>query len=70
MSFATIAAPGTEFGPCAEPCEHTDCAATRRTAEALCNICGEPIGYDRRYYSDDPGGYVHALCAEEQALSS
>jgi hypothetical protein len=34
-----------------------------------CTVCGRPIGYATRYYSDDrmgtTVGYVHAVCAEE-----
>ncbi|QIN85464.1 hypothetical protein GBA63_22445 (plasmid) [Rubrobacter tropicus] len=69
MAASTLAAPGTKYGPCAEPCPHTDCAHTRRMAAAVCPLCNGEIGYERRFYNDgDPGGFdlVHALCAEDQ----
>ena len=70
MAASTLPAPGTQYGPCAEPCSHTDCAHTRRMAAAVCPFCDEAIGYDRRFYNDGGaslGGFdlVHALCAED-----
>ena len=68
MAASFLSAPGTEYGPCVEPCAHTDCAHTRRMAAALCPFCDEPIGYERRYYNDgEPGGLdlVHAVCLED-----
>jgi hypothetical protein len=63
MAAAVLSAPGTEFGTCAEPCLHTDCAGTRSIAETICRFCDKPIGYDRRFYND--AGYVHASCLED-----
>ncbi len=63
MAAGVLSAPGTEFGTCAEPCLHTDCAATRSIAETICRFCDKPIGYDRRFYND--AGYVHASCLED-----
>jgi hypothetical protein len=63
MAAAFISQPGTKHGPCNEPCEHRDCAASRATAEAVCRFCEKPIGYDARFYND--GGYVHAPCLED-----
>lgn len=68
MAASTLPAPGTEYGPCAEPCSHTDCAHSRRMAAAVCPFCDEAIGYGRRFYNEgDPGGFdlVHALCLED-----
>ncbi len=55
---------GTEIGPCVEPCAHTDCAATRATAAALCKWCGKPIGYETGYFEGDDGT-EHELCLLE-----
>jgi hypothetical protein len=63
MAAGVLAKPGTEFGPCAEPCQHTDCAGTRRIATTVCRFCNKEIGYDRRFYNDE--GYVHAACLED-----
>ncbi len=63
MAAGVLSALGTEFGPCAEPCLHTDCAGTRGIAETICCFCDKPIGYDRRFYND--AGYVHASCLED-----
>lgn len=70
MAAGTWPRPGTKYGPCAEPCEHIDCAATRRDAESLCRLCSQPIGYEVRFYRDPEAGamltYVHAACLEAQ----
>lgn len=34
MAAAYLPPPGTEYGPCASACFHTDCAANRKMAEA------------------------------------
>ena len=65
MAYATLAAPGTETGPCVEPCNHTDCAATRQQAAALCGLCNQPISYDTPFYADPnhpTTGWVHRTC--------
>lgn len=68
MAAATMGAPGTDFGPCAGDCEHTDCAIMRSRAAEPCTMCGKPIGYETRYYSDermnDFMGFAHARCVE------
>jgi hypothetical protein len=81
MAASTLPEPGKivrgeEIGPCIEPCEHTDCAATRRMAETHCSICGQVIGYETLFY--DIGqrkpmvsktlteDLVHAICHEMQ----
>ena len=66
MAAGMLSKPGSEYGPCAGECDHTDCAATRRMAETPCRICKEPIGYDRRFYREDDGSLVHAVCLEEE----
>ncbi len=70
MAAGTLPEPGTEYGPCAEPCKHTDCAATREMVTATCRFCLEPIGYDRRFYREGNGsGLVHASCLEDEVAS-
>jgi hypothetical protein len=70
MAAGVLSSPGTEFGPCADPCQHKDCAATRLTSVSFCVICGEQIGYETRYYMADggtpkDGPWEHAACAEQ-----
>lgn len=78
MAAGTLAAPGTEYGPCEGDCEHTDCAGNRKIAAAECVHCDDPIGYGVRFYrvdtqwvhKDDRGRthygavYAHASCEE------
>ena len=67
MAAGVMPAPGTEYGPCEDECQHRDCAATRERAAFICRYCGEPIGYDTRFYIEGrPIDLlaVHALCAE------
>lgn len=71
MAAGTIAAPGTEAGPCAdEDCGHRYCNFTREDAGRKCAHCDKPIGYDARFYvidRDELGAVVlaHAACHEE-----
>ena len=65
MAWGRLPAPGTEHGPCADPCEHRDCAATRADASGICIYCRTPIGYDRPFFREDAGMYSHAGCAME-----
>lgn len=58
MAAGFIARPGTKGGPC-DGCSHRDCVNTRMTADSLCGICFQPIGYERRFYNID-GQLVHA----------
>jgi hypothetical protein len=51
MAAGILSKPGTEYGPCAKECQHTDCRKTREMAEARCTICRKPIGYDTRFYA-------------------
>lgn len=64
MASGVLLRPGTDYGPCTEPCRHTDCAATREMAAAPCVRCGDPIDYDRHFFRDDEG-LAHALCVYE-----
>ncbi len=63
MSALPIPAPGTKHGPCAEPCQHKDCALTRFMAASFCVKCSKAIGYDRPFYKLDEE-MAHAECAE------
>lgn len=64
MAWSILPPPGTEYGPCEDSCEHTDCALTRKMASKVCRICGRPIGYSAKFYEDpdDKDGLVHAVC--------
>jgi hypothetical protein len=68
MGWYTIPKPGQknsqgeEIGPCIEPCKHTDCAASRKDAETICGLCGEPIGYDTPVYFGAERKHEHARC--------
>lgn len=68
MAAGSLPKPGTEFGPCMEPCVHEDCALTRKMAESECYECKKPIGYDRRFFDHRERGLCHESCAHE-ALS-
>lgn len=72
MAAGALSAPGTEYGPCETECRHTDCAASRREAAEVCDECHEPIGYERRFFIENPWPagasvpskrYVHESCA-------
>ena len=62
MGWGMLSEPGTEYGPCKERCEHTDCAATRKDAESKCLFCGERIGYGTKFYYVGDEGLEHAVC--------
>jgi hypothetical protein len=70
MAAGYLPEPGSEWGPCVDPCSHSDCALTRADAQRSCRICAESIGYDRGYYREgnrDTGWIlVHAVCALEE----
>lgn len=51
MAWSILPEPGTEYGPCAETCAHTDCAATRQMAGLICPFCGEPLGYGKAIWN-------------------
>jgi hypothetical protein len=63
MAAGILSIPGTQFGPCADACHHSDCASTRMIAESVCRFCDKEIGFDTRFYNDN--GYVHASCLED-----
>jgi len=65
MAYGAIPDPGTTYGPCAEPCQHLDCAESRKTAAAACHYCGDPIGY-RTNFQIDSEGPVHFTCAMKE----
>lgn len=69
MAASSLAAPGTEYGPCDEACEHTDCAATRVMAERNCIACAEKIGFEKRFFREDSGDLVHMKCWTPEAKS-
>ena len=64
-----LAPPGTEYGPCTEPCAHIDCASSREMAESTCPACREAIGYDRAFFYR-AGVFVHAVCLFAEANTS
>lgn len=69
MAATTLPQPGTEYGPCPEPCDHIDCKQTREIANSICTLCKKPIGYNTRFYVDpdiEEKSYVHALCLEKK----
>jgi len=63
MAASVISRPGSEYGPCKEDCNHSDCAELRHMANLICNECNEPIGYEARFYQDE-FGQAHARCLE------
>lgn len=65
MAAISLAETGTEFGECAEPCNHTDCAEIRRMKTLPCTLCEEPIGTRRFYQHDSTGRWDkldHEVC--------
>ena len=63
MAAEILSNPSTQFGPCADACQHSDCASTRIIADSVCRFCEKAIGLNRRFYNDN--GYVHASCLED-----
>ena len=70
MAAISVSAPGTEYGPCPEPCNHTDCAYSRKTAATACIHCGKPIGYEIRFFTEGPSNkgekLIHLVCYVER----
>lgn len=69
-----IPRPGTSHGPCARPCTHPMCVQMRAVAEAPCNICFRPIGYDTLHsWADetttDLDDVAHTDCARRLATA-
>ena len=71
MSYGILPTPGSKLGPCAESCEHRDCAAAPRMAAHVCRECGGIVGYERQFGHDEqdpnPEASVHWLCALDEA---
>ncbi|MBI4457607.1 hypothetical protein HY633_01440 [Candidatus Uhrbacteria bacterium] len=70
MGCYILPAPGTKTGPCVAPCDHKDCAETRKLAAAPCFHCGRAIGYDVKMHflgKDDDGNHrlAHLTCPGE-----
>jgi hypothetical protein len=65
MAAGFLSLPGTQFGPCEDGCNHSDCACTRQMANTTCSYCNKKIGYDKRFYDLRERGLLHAVCAEE-----
>jgi hypothetical protein len=68
MGWITMSKPGDKYGPCKRKCKHKDCEATRKEAGTPCLHCGEPIGYETKYYCDNSDGtrrLEHFVCAWE-----
>jgi len=64
MAAGRIPAPGKQYGPCEGHCAHLDCAHSRSDAATACNLCGKPIGYEKRFYRE--GDVLsHADCLED-----
>lgn len=61
MASIKISKPGTEFGPCETICIHTDCAQSRKDADANCILCSKKIGYERQFYREEEK-YQHFAC--------
>lgn len=68
MAATAQPAPGTEFGPCIdESCGHLDCAESRQLAATPCSVCGDAIGYEKRFFQRDNWTVLtHLLCAMNQ----
>lgn len=72
MGWSVLSEPGSMNGPCKpshtkrgepKPCEHADCRATRRMAEAPCPLCDAPIGYGTKFVDLRSLGLTHFVCA-------
>ena len=61
MAFISLPAPGTKLGPCEDGCTHVDCAAARKEAETICELCKNPIGYEAPF-SQEGIKLVHFKC--------
>ena len=70
MAAISLPAPGTEYGPCKDDCEHVDCQLTRKQAGEHCPFCETEIGYETRFYNvsmdeNDHKRLAHARCYED-----
>lgn len=70
MAANPLPPPGSECGPCERACTHRDCQATRMLADSACDLCGDPIGYDRAMFSNwtDRRGHEHGSPVHEGCL--
>ena len=66
MAAGVLSKPGTEFGPCAGNCNHTDCEQTKVMAQTGCKYCHQPIGYDRRFFRFEGHQLAHESCAYKE----
>lgn len=67
MAAGRISPPGAKYGPCQDECKHRDCKNSRETSEQPCEVCGEPIGYDKSFYqAENWTKLTHAVCLETQ----
>lgn len=65
MAAGILPSPGTQYGPCAQPCKHQDCRQTRDDACTPCRFCTDPIGYGTRYVRARLTGVLaHERCLE------
>lgn len=74
MAAGILPAIGSKYGPCKEPCDHTDCAFTRKCAEGACRLCHGTIGYEKHFFTrnKDYTNLVHESCVikEEKIKNS
>ena len=63
MAAGFLAAPGTEYGPCLEPCSHSTCLESWRRWEAPCKFCDNPIGPRAFYQEDNWQTLMHQICS-------
>jgi hypothetical protein len=68
MAWIKIGAPGTKWGPCANPkCPHLDCKSLRDLADKVCTECEVRIGYETPMVTAQEekgqGQYDHLDCA-------
>jgi len=66
----TLGKPGSDRGPCRQPCRHDACAEARAWAAARCHYCGTPIGYERRFYREGMGDCTTCAYAVEPLLDA
>ena len=70
MAAGILSPVGSDYGPCEDECQHTDCASLRGQAATPCSLCGDAISYETRFYNTSqpgtPAVYAHALCEERR----
>lgn len=64
MSTTTLNPPGSEYGPCLDPCGHNDCMNIRLVAQSNCAICSLTIGYGREIIMLEDSSIAHVDCLE------